>query len=67
MQSAGLAGVGAMVILNSVYYTGARVLSQLHACFAGSTGQQWCVHAVTIALCVSCAAEVYKRYWVFRL
>ena len=32
VQSAGLAGVGAMVILNSVYYTGARVLSQPYAC-----------------------------------
>lgn len=32
VQSAGLAGVGAMVILNSVYYTGARALSQLYDC-----------------------------------
>ena len=30
MQSAGLAGVAAMVILNSVYYTGAGAPSHLH-------------------------------------
>ena len=35
VQSAGLAGVGAMVILNSVYYTGTRMPSQLRVVLAG--------------------------------
>ena len=56
MQSAGLAGVGAMVILNSVYYTGARMLSQFRVVLAGRKARKVCAHGVTDYFCY--AAEV---------